>query len=115
MANSSDMSSISSSTTIPSILAIPINKKLSKTNYPLWSAQVLPPIRSTQLYGFLTGDEEQLNKTLIITIDKKLVQQANLTYASWVTRDQAILGFLLSSLTREMLIHISRCSTTVQA
>jgi hypothetical protein len=29
-------------TTIPSTLSIPINEKLTKTNYPLWRAQVLP-------------------------------------------------------------------------
>jgi hypothetical protein len=111
MANSSAMSSTSSITTI---LAIPIIEKLSKTNYPLWSAQVLPPIRSAQLYGFLTSDEEQPEKTLIVTIDEKPVQQANPTYASWVTQDQAVLGFLLSSLTRETLMHISHY-TAVQA
>jgi hypothetical protein len=68
MVNCSAMSTTSSMTTIPSILAIPISEKLSETNYPLWSAQVLPPIRSAQLYGFLTRDDEKSEKTLTITI-----------------------------------------------
>jgi hypothetical protein len=35
-----------STTTIPSSFQIPIAEKLSKTNYMLWKAQVLPPIRA---------------------------------------------------------------------
>jgi hypothetical protein len=40
----------SSTTTIPSILAIPISEKLTKSNYPLWSAQVLSVIWVVQLH-----------------------------------------------------------------
>jgi hypothetical protein len=44
--SSTAASSSSSSTTIPSILAIPVSKELTKLNHPLWSAQVLPAIRT---------------------------------------------------------------------
>jgi hypothetical protein len=51
-------STLPSTTTIPSIVSILISKKLMKTNYPLWSTQVLPPIRAVQLEGLLIGDEK---------------------------------------------------------
>jgi hypothetical protein len=42
-------------TTIPSILSIPISEKQAKTNYPLWRAQVLMAIHAAQLEGLITG------------------------------------------------------------
>jgi hypothetical protein len=48
-------------------------------------------------------------------VDEKSVQEANPAYVLWVTRDQAVLGFLLSSLTRETLMHVSRCTSLAQA
>jgi hypothetical protein len=30
---------------------------------------------------------------------------------AWMARDQAVLGYILSTLTRETLLHVSRCTT----
>jgi hypothetical protein len=108
-------STLPSTTTIPSIVSILISKKLMKTNYPLWSTQVLPPIRAVQLEGLLIGDDKELEKTITKIVDEKFVQEPNPTYVLWVTRDQAVLEFLLSSLMRETLMHVSRCTSSVQA
>jgi hypothetical protein len=103
-------------TAIPSILAVLISEKLTKSNYPLWSAQVLRAIRATRLEGLLTGIEKSLKEFIsIMNEDKTVVKQPNPAYSAWVARDQAILGYLLSSLTRETLLHVSRCKTAVQA
>jgi hypothetical protein len=102
----------SPTTTIPSILSIPFSEKLTKTNYPLWCAQVLSTIRAAQLDGLLTGAETAPEQYLTVTrADKMVSKEPNPAYASWVARDQAILGYVLSSLTRETLMHVSRCST----
>jgi hypothetical protein len=88
---------------------------MAKANYPLWSAQVLPTIQSAQLEDLLTGDDLPSDKDITTTVDNKPVKQRNLSYSAWVTRDQAVLGYLLSTLTRETLQHISRCTTSAQA
>jgi hypothetical protein len=41
-------------TFIPSVFSFPISEKLTKSNYSLWQAQVLPAIRATQLEDLLT-------------------------------------------------------------
>jgi hypothetical protein len=68
-----------------------------------------------QLEGLLTGDEKELEKTITKIVDEKSVQEPNPAYVLWVTRDQAVLGFLLSWLTRETLMHASHCTSSVQA
>jgi uncharacterized membrane protein YgcG len=113
--SSSATSSISSSTTTPSILAAPVSEKLTKSNHPLWHAQVVPPIHVAQLEDFLTGNEKQPEKDITVTIDKKSVKQRNPAYTAWMARDQTVLGYLLSSLTRETLMHVSWCTSSAQA
>jgi hypothetical protein len=109
------MTSAASSAAVPSILAIPISEKLTKANYPLWSAQVLSTIHATQLDDLLTDADMQLEKELTTIIDDKPVKSRNPAYSTWVARDQAVLGYLLSTLTHETLQHVSRCSTSAQA
>jgi hypothetical protein len=88
-------------TAIPSLLSIPTSEKLTKTNYPL--------------EGLLNGDDQPSAKQIIITNDDKTTTSTtNPAYVAWVTRDQAVLEYLLSSLTRETLMHVSRCTTATQ-
>jgi hypothetical protein len=105
----------STSTVIPSILAVPVNEKLTRANYPLWSAQVLLAIRAAQLEDLILGVEKAPEKDITVVIDDKSLQQWNPTYTAWVVRDQAVLGYILSTLTRETLMHVSRCSTSAAA
>jgi hypothetical protein len=107
--------SSTSTATVPSILAVPVSKKVIKVNYPLWSAQVLLAIRAAQLDNLLTGTDLPPEKELTSIIDNKPVKRRNPAYSSWVNQDQAVLGYLLSMLTRETLHHVSRCSTSAQA
>jgi hypothetical protein len=72
--SSTATSSTSSTTTVLSILIAPISEKLTKSNYPLWHAQVLPPIRAAQLDDLLTGDEKQPEKDITVMIDEKPVK-----------------------------------------
>jgi uncharacterized membrane protein YgcG len=108
-------------TTAPSILSISINEKLTKSNYPLWRAQVLPAVRAARLEGLLTGDEQAPEEFIIITKDDKTTTKqrnpayVSCAYVSWAACDQAVLGYLLSSLTRETLQHVSRSVTLAQA
>jgi hypothetical protein len=91
--SSSSASAPPTSITIPSTLSKPISQKLTKTNYPLWRAQVLPAVRGAQLEGFLTGIEKAPKQHIIITNDNKTIsKEINPAYVSWVTQDQAVLG-----------------------
>jgi alpha-D-ribose 1-methylphosphonate 5-triphosphate synthase subunit PhnH len=94
--SSAAVSSSSSSTTIPSILAISISEKLTKSNYPLWHTHVLPTVRATQLDDLLTGEEKEPDKEITVIIDEKSVKQHNPTYTTWMARDQTVLGYLFS-------------------
>jgi hypothetical protein len=62
----------------------------------------MPAIRAVKLEGFLTGVEKVPSKIIASKDDKgQDVEQHNPTYSQWVAHDQAVLGYLLSSLTRE--------------
>jgi hypothetical protein len=62
----------------------------------------MPAIRAVKLEGFLTGVKKVPSKIIASKDDKgQVVEQHNPTYSQWVAHDQAVLGYLLSSLTRE--------------
>jgi hypothetical protein len=83
-------SSLPQSTTsaVPSILAIPASEKLTKNNYPLWRAQVLPAVRAAQLEGLLTDAEKSPEHFISVTNDDKTASKvSNPAYTSWIVRD----------------------------
>jgi hypothetical protein len=101
-----------STTTVPSLLTAPVSEKLTKVNYPLWSAQVLPAIRVAQLEDLLLGVEKVPDKEITVVIDGKSKQQRN---PAWIARDQAVLGYIMSTLTHETLLHVSWCTKAAGA
>jgi hypothetical protein len=107
MMSSSAASSTTLTTGVPSILSVAVSKKLTKANYPLWSAQVLPAIRAAQPNDILTGDDLPSEKEISSIVDDKPVKSRNLAYLAWVAWDQVVLGYLLSTLTHETLHHLS--------
>jgi hypothetical protein len=58
------------------------------------------------LDDLLTGDDLPPEKEITSIVDDKPVKSCNPAYLVWVARDQAILGYLLSMLTRETLQHV---------
>jgi hypothetical protein len=102
----------SSTTTVPSAFSMQISEKLTKSNYLLWHAQVIPAIRAAaKLEGFLTCAEKTPSKIITSKDDKgQVVEEHNPAYSQWVARDQAVLGYLLSSLTRETLVTVVTCT-----
>jgi hypothetical protein len=107
-------SNLSSAITIPSSFTIPITEKLHKANYLLWHAQIMPAIRAAQLEGFLDGSEKKPPKTVKKTVDSTAVEEFNPTYAQWVAQDHSVLGYLLSSLTREVLTGVATLTTSAE-
>jgi hypothetical protein len=106
----------SSTTTVPSTLSVQISEKLTKSNFILWKAQVMSAIRAAELEGFLIGAEKAPPMTLLTKDDKgNDVHQHNPAYSQWVARDQAVLGYLLSSLTRETLVTVATSTRAAEA
>jgi hypothetical protein len=82
--SSTAAASSTSSTTILSILVIPISEKLTKSSYPMWHAQVLPAMRAVLLDDLLTGEEKQSDKEIMIIVDEKYIEQHNPAYTVWM-------------------------------
>jgi hypothetical protein len=98
--------------TIPASFTILVAKKLTKTNCRLWRAQILPVICAAQYEDLLTGADKEPAKTVPEKTGNTITQKANLDYVRWVTCDKALLGYLLSSLTREILMGVTTLSSS---
>jgi hypothetical protein len=62
----------------------------------------MPPIRVAQIEGLLISMEKIPAKTIALKTGDSITEQPNLEYARCVAWDQALLNFLLSSLTRDV-------------
>jgi hypothetical protein len=67
--------------------------------------QVLTIIRGVGLEGYLTGDTSPPPPTIRVKNpdDKEETDVPNLDMQTWKVTDQQLLGFLLSSMTRDVL------------
>ena len=71
----------SSSTVILNLRALP-SGKLTKTNYILWKAQVMPGLRGAQVTGLLDGSDVAPPKTVQREqTDKTVTMEPNPLYA----------------------------------
>jgi hypothetical protein len=70
----------------------PFPEMLTRENFRLWRAQVVPAIRATQL---------EVKK------DSKKMLIPNLDYTTWCVRDQHVLTYLVTSLSREVLAGVA--------
>jgi hypothetical protein len=108
------MASSSSTGSSTPLLGYVIAKKLNKTNYSLWKAQVLPILRGAQLQGYLDGTNVAPAKMIKgkTTRDKEeATQEVNPEYVQWSTIEQQVLIFLLMSMTRDVMVQVSGCET----
>nr|XP_007160454.1 hypothetical protein PHAVU_002G323600g [Phaseolus vulgaris]ESW32448.1 hypothetical protein PHAVU_002G323600g [Phaseolus vulgaris] len=97
MSNSLQINTMSS----PSISQV-INVKLTQENYLLWSAQILPYLRSQGLVGFVDGSMPPPNQT--ITVE-----------SIWYPQDQLVLSLINSSVTEEVLSTVVGITTAREA
>lgn len=106
----------SSSNTSNPLFGIHITEKLNKNNHALWQPQVLAAIRGARMEGHISGktkapDAEVDEKGP----DGKTIKVPNPAYEEWFARDQQILGFILSSVLKEVFIQIAASQTAAQA
>ena len=112
-------SSTTDSVTSPS-LHIPLTHihhlitiKLTRENYLLWKAQIVPYLRGQHLYGFLDGSRPAPTSTITITSSAatQVLPNSNLLQA-WKTQEQMILSALISSLSETVLAYVVNCCTS---
>jgi hypothetical protein len=110
------MASSSTSSTTSSPLGQPVTEKLTRDNFLFWKAQILPPLRGAQLNGLLDGSRAAPAKTIDVEEADKLIKKVNnYEYALWVAQDQQVPGYLLNSLSKDVLIQVLEAKTAAQA
>ena len=75
-----------------------------------WKTLVLPPIRA-QSFGLLDGTDPASE---VEDDDKKKITIPNPAYTAWVARDQTVLGFLVNSLSPEIMAHVIGLQTSTE-
>ena len=65
-----------------------ITKKLTKTNFPLWRAQVLPILRGAQLQGYLDDTDTPPPAELEAKDGEKVKKVPNPDHAAWKAMEQ---------------------------
>jgi hypothetical protein len=103
----SSSSTLTSGAQNPIMALIPIHRvvtnRLTKANFLLWRAQLLPYLQSLKLIGYLDGTQVALEKTVAASTGVGAEQVSNPVYERWYDQDQQLLSGLLSSMTEEVL------------
>jgi hypothetical protein len=107
------MALIPSSAVLPTI-GYPGTEKLSKNNYSLWKAHVTSALRSVQMMGYVNGTTAAPAKT-VPTSSTDATPVTNPAYEEWEVKDQQVLHFLLSSLSRGILVQVVPTETAREA
>jgi hypothetical protein len=66
------------------------------------------------LEDLLTGDEAKPAKTIKVKTGDAITEESNPEHSRWVARDQALLGYLFSSLTREVLMGVTNHTSSAE-
>lgn len=88
-----------------------VTEKRSKTNFALWKAQVLPILRGAHMYGFIDGTNVAPPAVINGKDGEKTVKVPNPEYVAWHATEQQVLGFLMTSLSREVMVQVASLET----
>ncbi|KAJ0040318.1 hypothetical protein Pint_28354 [Pistacia integerrima] len=123
--SSTSNSSTATNSILPTQLHHFITIKLTKDNYLLWRAQLIPYLRGQNLFGYLDGSipcppitiPSSTNTSISppITVPSSTntsIHIPNPTYIHWSQQDQIILSAILSSLTESLLTQIIGLTTS---
>ena len=88
-----------------------ITIKLTRDNYLLWKAQIVPYLKGQHLFGFLDGTRLAPLPVLTSTADGAAQIIPNPEFQQWHLQDQMLLSALISSLSETILAHVVRCAT----
>ena len=89
-----------------------ITIKLTRDNYLLWKAQIVPYLKGNHLFGFVDGTRTPPPEFLPPTTTEPNLSLPNPDFLFWQTQDQLILSALISSLSENILAFVVKCSTS---
>jgi hypothetical protein len=89
--------------------------RLSKGNYLLWRAQLLPYLRNTKLLGHLDGSSPAPPMQVAASTATGAEQISNPDYEKWYDADQQLLSGLLSSMTEDVLRDVVSANSAKEA
>jgi hypothetical protein len=81
--------------------------KLTRENFLYWQTQVLPSLRGARVMGLLDGFDAAPPKFLEVEDEhKKKTTVPNPAFDVWIAKDQQVVGFLVNSLSEDVLAHV---------
>ncbi|KAK4425308.1 hypothetical protein Salat_1724700 [Sesamum alatum] len=86
--------------------------RLTKTNFLIWHAQLLPYLRSTKLLGYLDGSITSPAQYITSSTNAGAAQVPKSAYGQWYDQDQQVLSGLLSSISQEVLQDVVDATTS---
>ena len=92
----------------------PVTEKLAKNNFPLWKAQVMSAVHGAHVAHFINADTLVPPKEIPKSADKPTDLIPNPDYDTWVTKDQQILNYMLSSISKKILVQVATCTTAAE-
>ena len=93
--------------TMPSLAGL-ITVRLTRANFLLWKAQVVPNLTGAGLFRYLDGSVPAPPKTITEGTGDVACSVLNPEYAPCRRTDQAVLDALLSSMTEEVVAQMTR-------
>jgi hypothetical protein len=81
--------------------------KLTSGNYNHWIPQIVPHLKGGNLFGYVDGTHCSPPPTLVTTTDGIVSVSPNPEFLHWQMQDQLILGVINSSLSENMLSHVT--------
>jgi len=110
----------SSSTVLAAISLgfLPVTEKLTRSNHAMWHAQILSALRGAQAEHFIDPAARPPEKYLAPKGNKKMDDEppvVNPEYEKWVAKDQQVLSYLLTSLSREIGSQVTIVTTAASA
>ncbi len=93
----------------------PVPEKLTRNNFLLWKTQILPAIRGARMEGYITGAKQAPAAEIDAKEGDKVVKVTNPAYETWVAEDQQVLGYILASVSKEILTQVVNTETAAEA
>ncbi|XBJ16758.1 hypothetical protein VPH35_008318 [Triticum aestivum] len=112
--SSSTFASSSTSTHSTTSLRSPPQEKLTRGNFLLLKAIVLPRIRGAQMEHHLDATSPPPPATLTITKEGKEEQVVNFARSLWYAQQQQLQGYLMGSLSREIPAQVATLQTPAE-
>uniref|UniRef100_A0A2N9ID99 Reverse transcriptase Ty1/copia-type domain-containing protein n=1 Tax=Fagus sylvatica TaxID=28930 RepID=A0A2N9ID99_FAGSY len=116
MPSSTAQSALISNTDFPSTRLTAVHHlitiKLTRENYLLWKAQVVPYLRGQHLFQFVDGSSTIPQPIITASSDGGSTTLINPEFTQWQLQDQIVLSALISSLSEKVIAHVVRCTTS---